>query len=180
MERRWSARTPTCLCEVSRCTLFLWVEGDNERLLNYLAVNFKRTEMFGISGLILSRGLCMFLHNTSFQENAWKIVWRAQICFSRSWMTLKWTRVKERGGGETWGKAGSTWHLLAKMVIFLSHLQHSGGTLEQRKYIESSFLFFSPRRTIIFSWLRTRVHIYKDGRREQSFISWHHSSDIWG
>ena len=54
------------------------------------------------------------------------------------------------------GKSRSPWHPLAEMVISLSLLQHSGETLEQRKHIESSRLFFSLRRTIIFRLIEDR------------------------
>lgn len=77
--------------------------------------------------------------------------------FFLSWMTLKWTWLKEKG--ESAGKTCRHGIRRQRRPLFMSRLQHSGETLEQWKYIESGRLLFSLGRTIIFGWLRTRVHI---------------------
>lgn len=50
------------------------------------------------------------------------------------------------------------------MAIFLSCLQHSGETLEQRKYIESSHLFF-------LAWGEYGVHLIEDKRAHLKMVT---------
>lgn len=139
MERR--GRTLACLCEVLR--------GRSSFSCKFLLVCLD---------LLCEGDLVSVWHRftkwvTSFREKKKKF----DVHTTR--VTLKWDWMKdaeERPGGELVDR-----HPFAKIGIFLSYLQPSGEAIEQREYIESSRLFFSPGRTVIFSWLRTRVQIWR-------------------
>lgn len=120
---------------------------DNERLRNYLSkfdeywyfvlLALKKTMHVSAQYILLEKCLMSF-RGKSISHT-----------FASQGLGWLWKKMTKRSRGKTWGKAGQ--HPLAKMVIFLSHLQHSGETLGQRKYIESSHLFFSLRRKILLS-----------------------------
>lgn len=92
---------------------------------------------------------------TSFREKKRK-KFEVHTTLGWHWNETEWKTQRKVWGGELVDR-----HPFAKIGIFLSYLQPSGEAIEQREYIESSRLFFSLGRTVIFSWLRTRVQIWR-------------------
>lgn len=131
--------------------------GDSERLLYYSAWYYffprERKTMLFFFLHVTSSSKCVM----SFGEQMFGAHTHTHTFFFLSWMTLKWTWLKEKG--ESAGKTCRHGIRRQRRPLFMSRLQHSGETLEQWKYIESGRLLFSLGRTIIFGWLRTRVHI---------------------
>lgn len=157
MERRWSARTPTRLCEVLRVSA-------SHPGVEVTARGCCIIQLGIIFFLVKERPCFFFFCTLHLPQNVWWAL--GNKCLARththtffflSWMTLKLTWLKEKG--ESAGKTCRHGIRRQRRPLFMSRLQHSGETLEQWKYIESGRLLFSLRRTIIFGWLRTRVHI---------------------
>lgn len=158
MERRWSARTPTRLCEVLRVSashpgVEVTARGCCIIQLGIIFFLVKERPCFFFFLHVTSSSKCVM----SFGEQMFGAHTHTHTFFFLSWMTLKWTWLKEKG--ESAGKTCRHGIRRPRRPLFMSRLQHSGETLEQWKYIESGRLLFSLGRTIIFGWLRTRVHI---------------------
>lgn len=130
--------------------------ADNNRTLNYLDRMFISN---GIQTNIAKQGhACSGLKHL-LERNETSVKKRVYNFLLRSWMTLRWTWRKEKKKKKRELQAVSLGILWPKWsFFFLFHLHHSRENLEQRKYIGSTHLFFCLRRTITFSWLRTRAH----------------------